>query len=230
MGCTRPSESAQTPATRTIRGIKSWCKGNSHEGYRRVNAAGSEGPIRGDGSLITTHTPRLVSRKSYKCHSGPSSDTPPLSTPQEVSPPPHPGEQPTATTTAPRTRVTLTPTSVCRRYPRGCVVANQPIAFFSPSWRNAFIILTASILIYPYLPSPSYKPVSPSLDPEAFAAARKDETLPALTRWFAKQTEKAEVWTQRNDKHLELTKEAAETKLLFQEGERPKVMRMRYPR
>lgn len=111
-----------------------------------------------------------------------------------------------------------------------CVVANHPVAFFSPSWRNAFIILTASILIYPYLPSPSHKPVSPSLDPEAFAAARKDETLPALTRWFAKQTENAEVWTKRNDKHLELTKEAAETKLLFQEGERPKVMRMRYPR
>ncbi|AFR98235.1 hypothetical protein C343_06211 [Cryptococcus neoformans C23] len=102
-------------------------------------------------------------------------------------------------------------------------------SFFTPSWRNAFIILTASILIYPYLPSPSNKPASPSLDPEAFAAARKDEALPALTRWLAKQTEKAEVWAQRNEKHLELTKEAAETKLLFQEGERPKVLRMRYP-
>lgn len=51
-----------------------------------------------------------------------------------------------------------------------------------------------------------------------------------MTRWLAKQTEKAEVWAQRNEKHLELTKEAAETKLLFQEGERPKVLRMRYPR
>nr|ODN74929.1 hypothetical protein L203_06612 [Cryptococcus depauperatus CBS 7841] len=101
--------------------------------------------------------------------------------------------------------------------------------FFSPSWRNAFLFFTASLLIYPYLSSPSTKPISPSLDPEAFEEARKDQSLPALTRWLANQISKAEVWKKRNDKHLELSKEAAETKLLFQEAERPRIWRMRYP-
>ncbi|WVF67806.1 hypothetical protein IAT40_002567 [Kwoniella sp. CBS 6097] len=104
-------------------------------------------------------------------------------------------------------------------------------SFFTPVWRNTFILVTASILIYPYLPSPSSSTTSPSLDPETFSqiAKSKDSSIPWLTKKLADITPKAKVWTERNDKHLELTKEAAETKLLFQEAERPKVLRMRYP-
>ncbi|WVQ95423.1 hypothetical protein IAU59_002520 [Kwoniella sp. CBS 9459] len=104
-------------------------------------------------------------------------------------------------------------------------------SFFTPVWRNTFILVTASILIYPYLPSPSSSTTSPSLDPETFSqiAKSKDSSIPWLTKKLADITPEAKVWTERNDKHLELTKEAAETKLLFQEAERPKVLRMRYP-
>ncbi|WWD20913.1 hypothetical protein CI109_105391 [Kwoniella shandongensis] len=102
-------------------------------------------------------------------------------------------------------------------------------SFFTPAWRNTFILLTASILIYPYLPSPSSSPISPSLDPDAFKKASKDSSVPYVTRWLAGITPEAKVWKERNDKHLELSREGAETKLLFQEAERPKVWRMRYP-
>ncbi|WVR08806.1 hypothetical protein IAU60_005864 [Kwoniella sp. DSM 27419] len=102
-------------------------------------------------------------------------------------------------------------------------------SFFTPGWRNTLILVTASILIYPYLPSPSSSTVSPSLDPATFSQSAKDKDLPWITRWLANNTPEAKVWQERSDKHLELTKEAAETKLLFQEAERPKVLRMRYP-
>ncbi|WWC64978.1 uncharacterized protein I303_107592 [Kwoniella dejecticola CBS 10117] len=102
-------------------------------------------------------------------------------------------------------------------------------SFFNPFWRNTLILTTISVLVYPYLPSTSTNTTSPSLDPETFSKSTKDSSLPAVTRLLASITPKAEVWTQRNDKHLELSKEAAETKLLFQEAERPKVLRMRYP-
>ncbi|WWC72797.1 uncharacterized protein I206_106761 [Kwoniella pini CBS 10737] len=102
-------------------------------------------------------------------------------------------------------------------------------SFFTPFWRNTLILTTISILAYPYLPSTSTNTTSPSLDPETWSKSTKDNSLPVVTRLLAQITPKAEVWTQRNDKHLELSKEAAETKLLFQEAERPKVLRMRYP-
>lgn len=51
-----------------------------------------------------------------------------------------------------------------------------------------------------------------------------------MTRWLAKITPDSQLWTERNDKHLELTKEAAEERLLFQEAERPRMWRMKYPR
>ena len=38
----------------------------------------------------------------------------------------------------------------------------------------------------------------------------------------------AGLWKARAAKHLELAKEAADDKLLFQEAERPKVRRLRY--
>jgi len=40
----------------------------------------------------------------------------------------------------------------------------------------------------------------------------------------------AKHWTERLDRHLELTKEAAEDKLLVQDAERPKIRRLGIPR
>ena len=52
---------------------------------------------------------------------------------------------------------------------------------------------------------------------------------PYLTRYIAHNlTPQADLWKERNEKHLELAVKAADDKLLFQEAERPKVRRMRY--
>jgi hypothetical protein len=102
-------------------------------------------------------------------------------------------------------------------------------AFLSPPWRNTLILITASILIYPYLPSPSKQSLSPSLSPDALQSASTPET-PMITRLLAKYTPNAQVTAERNDKHLELSTEKAGERLLFQEAERPRVHRMRFPR
>ncbi|TYJ51686.1 hypothetical protein B9479_007736 [Cryptococcus floricola] len=104
-------------------------------------------------------------------------------------------------------------------------------SFLNPKWRNALLLLTTSLLLLPHLPAPSKSHLSPSLSPEAFQAARRDVEgeLPWLTRWFVRETEKAEVWRERADRHLELEKERADGRLLVQEAERPRVLRMRYP-
>lgn len=100
-------------------------------------------------------------------------------------------------------------------------------AFFSPAMRNSIILIAASVLIYPYLPSTTKGSSSPSVSPEAFNKTGTDASSPAITRWLAKVTPDSKVWTDRNDKHLELTKEAAEERLLFQEAERTRVFRLR---
>ena len=101
-------------------------------------------------------------------------------------------------------------------------------AFLSPPWRNTLILITASILIYPYLPSPSKQSLSPSLSPETFQSASNG--TPLVTRLLAKYTPEAKVTNERNDRHLELSTEKAGERLLFQEAERPRVHRMRFPR
>ncbi|WVQ63463.1 uncharacterized protein L199_001616 [Kwoniella botswanensis] len=102
-------------------------------------------------------------------------------------------------------------------------------SFFNPFWRNTLVLTTLAILAYPYIPSTSSNTTSPSLDPETFSKSTKDKSLPYVTRLLASITPESRIWTERNDKHLELSKDAAETKLLFQEAERPRVLRMRYP-
>ena len=110
-----------------------------------------------------------------------------------------------------------------------CITSLAPTAFLSPPWRNTLILVTASILIYPYLPSPSKISQSPSLSPEAFAQTQSND-VPMVTRLLAKFTPESKIWSERNDRHLELSTEKAGERLLFQEAERPRVHRMRYPR
>lgn len=95
------------------------------------------------------------------------------------------------------------------------------------------LALTALLaLAYPYIPSPSKGSASPSLSPDAFAraSARDADETPLITRLIARYTTPASTWTERNDKHLELAKDAAEARLLFQEAERPRVWRWRNAR
>lgn len=111
------------------------------------------------------------------------------------------------------------------------IASLAPTAFLSPPWRNTLILVTASILIYPYLPSPSKISQSPSLSPEAFAQTQtQSKDVPMVTRLLAKFTPESKIWSERNDRHLELSTEKAGERLLFQEAERPRVHRMRYPR
>jgi hypothetical protein len=91
--------------------------------------------------------------------------------------------------------------------------------------RNSLVVTALFIFAYPYLPSPSKSSASPSLNPEGVTSA---SDAPYITRLLAKYTPSAQTWTDRNNKHLELTKQAAEERLLVQEAERPRVWRMRY--
>jgi len=90
--------------------------------------------------------------------------------------------------------------------------------------------MAAGALLYEYLPSPKEGSASPSVSNDALAADAKDDKVPWLTRVIASEMAgKADTWAERNSKHLELAAEVADTKLIFQEAERPKVWRMRNP-
>ncbi len=91
--------------------------------------------------------------------------------------------------------------------------------------RNGLIVIAAAVLAWPYLRLrrrarlllrrlPMLLQDGPAGDGSALchAVARKN-------------TPEADLWTKRNDKHLELTKEAAEERLLFQEAEPRRVWR-----
>ncbi|GAA6043620.1 hypothetical protein JCM8097_008293 [Rhodosporidiobolus ruineniae] len=68
--------------------------------------------------------------------------------------------------------------------------------------------------------------------PVHFASKNPDADLdeqPWLTRYIAYNlAPDADKWKARNDKHLELAKQAADDKLLFQEAEKSRMRRMRY--
>lgn len=54
------------------------------------------------------------------------------------------------------------------------------------------------------------------------------EQKPWLTRYIENWSTPTSVWKERNARHLELVKEQAEQRLLFQDAERPPVHRLRY--
>ncbi|CAD6574907.1 MAG: hypothetical protein TREMPRED_001247 [Tremellales sp. Tagirdzhanova-0007] len=72
--------------------------------------------------------------------------------------------------------------------------------------------------------------MSPTLHPERLTAARSDPSLPLLTRLIARVIPDADHWTERIDRHLALSKQAAEDKLLIQDAQQPKVRRLGIPR
>ena len=81
-------------------------------------------------------------------------------------------------------------------------------AFMTPTWRNTAIATTLAIIIY---------------------TTSTASALPLFSRVLAQITPDAKTWTERNERHLELTRGAAEDRLLFQEAERPRIHRLRNP-
>lgn len=102
-------------------------------------------------------------------------------------------------------------------------------AFMNATWRNTLILTALAVFAYPYLPSPPSSPSAPSTS-EEYTTPAGTRDLPLVSRLLAQGTTPAATWTERNAKHLELTVQAAEDKLLFQEAERPRIYRMRFPR
>ena len=102
--------------------------------------------------------------------------------------------------------------------------ADALTAFFTSTFITPVALIAAAVVAYDYLPSPPSTSGSPSLSPSASTADQ-----PWLTRTLAKYTPGADVWKARNERHLELAVRAAEDRVLFQEAERPKVLRLRYP-
>lgn len=97
------------------------------------------------------------------------------------------------------------------------------------TWRNTLIVTALAVIAYPYLPSPPSKPSAPSTSDD-YTTAQGTKDLPLVSRLLAQNTTPTETWSQRNAKHLELTIQAAEDKLLFQEAERPRIHRLRFPK
>lgn len=97
----------------------------------------------------------------------------------------------------------------------------------TPTWRNTAIATGLALIIYNTFPSPPAHATSPSTDPEY--TTRTAAALPWFSRVLAQLTPDAKVWTERNEKHLRMTREAAEDRLLFQEAERPRIHRLRNP-
>ncbi|GJN91142.1 hypothetical protein Rhopal_004160-T1 [Rhodotorula paludigena] len=91
--------------------------------------------------------------------------------------------------------------------------------FNAPFWRHLSL---GAIALFIYLR------VAPSDLPEQLEHAA-EERAPWLTRYIAHNlAPDADKFRERNEKHLELAKLAADDKLLFQEAERPRVRRLRY--
>jgi hypothetical protein len=107
------------------------------------------------------------------------------------------------------------------------VTSHSSTAFMTPTWRNTAIATALALVIYNTFPSPPARATSPSTDPEY--ATRTAQSLPWFSRVLAQLTPDAKVWTERNEKHLQMTREAAEDRLLFQEAERPRIHRLRNP-
>lgn len=100
-----------------------------------------------------------------------------------------------------------------------CVLADMVCCtpgFNSPIWRNAALFSLALVLYYRLSPTPALK-------------ADEEAPVSFITNYLAFHRPEENLFKARNAKHLDLAKAAADDKLLFQEAERPKVRRMRYP-
>ncbi|GAA5992383.1 hypothetical protein JCM10908_000455 [Rhodotorula pacifica] len=98
--------------------------------------------------------------------------------------------------------------------------------FNAPFWRT-LSIAAVGVFLYLRLAESSDKVPTPS---ELVDKVEEKVTVPPyLTRYISHNlAPDADKYKERNDKHLELAKQAADDKLLFQEAERPRMRRLRY--
>lgn len=57
-----------------------------------------------------------------------------------------------------------------------------------------------------------------------------EDNRPFLTKYMDYYSTPSSVWKERNERHLDIVREKAEEKLLFQDAERPPIHRLRYAR
>lgn len=120
----------------------------------------------------------------------------------------------------------LTPPTV-RCVARGGGRVLSASGFNAPFWRT-LSIAAVGVFLYLRLAESSDKVPTPSE-----LVDKVEEAVPAvppyLTRYISHNlAPDADKFKERNDKHLELAKQAADDKLLFQEAERPRMRRLRY--
>ncbi|CDU25720.1 uncharacterized protein SPSC_05891 [Sporisorium scitamineum] len=107
--------------------------------------------------------------------------------------------------------------------------------FGAPIWRYTFSGAIAAFGLYRIStlhadPHPSRASSSGRSAPgnESEDNLHLEGEKPWLTRYIEHWTTPSSVWKERNARHLELVKEKAEERLLFQDAERPPVHRLRY--
>ncbi|ETS61684.1 hypothetical protein PaG_04183 [Moesziomyces aphidis] len=107
--------------------------------------------------------------------------------------------------------------------------------FGAPIWRYTFLGAIAAFGLYRIStlhadPHPSRASSSGRSAPgnESEDDLHVEGQKPWLTRYIEHWTTPSSVWKERNARHLELVKEKAEERLLFQDAERPPVHRLRY--
>ncbi|GAK63140.1 uncharacterized protein PAN0_002d1343 [Moesziomyces antarcticus] len=107
--------------------------------------------------------------------------------------------------------------------------------FGAPIWRYTFLGAIAAFGLYRIStlhadPHPSRASSSGRSAPgnESEDNLHVEGQKPWLTRYIEHWTTPSSVWKERNARHLELVKEKAEERLLFQDAERPPVHRLRY--
>ncbi|EST08467.1 hypothetical protein PSEUBRA_001885 [Kalmanozyma brasiliensis GHG001] len=107
--------------------------------------------------------------------------------------------------------------------------------FGAPIWRWTFLGAVAVFGLYRIStlhadPHPSRASSSGRSAPgnESEDNLHVEGEKPWLTRYIENWTTPSSVWKERNARHLELVKEKAEERLLFQDAERPPVHRLRY--
>jgi len=100
-------------------------------------------------------------------------------------------------------------------------------AWFTPPWRNTFIITAIGILAWPYLPTPDRTPASPHTSPSEFQRIKSDPNTPWITRKWASMMEDPQTLLKKNDEHIDDSMRLAESRLSIQDAERPAVSRIR---
>lgn len=100
------------------------------------------------------------------------------------------------------------------------------LGFNAPFWRT-LSLAAVGVFLYVRLADSSDKVPTPSELVDK--VEEKVSVPPYLTRYISHNlAPDGDKYKERNEKHLELAKQAADDKLLFQEAERPRMRRLRY--